>query len=235
MRIRTSTAPLAVTLALGAAPPAAAQGGGLHAWELDRGESWLVVVTHRSGLLSFLGHEHAVVPGEWSVELCLADPVPAGARGRIEIPTAALVLDSDSARALAGLGGGPDSAKVRELQANMLDADHLDAVAFPTIRLEAAALEGARDGTVRTRVAITLHGVTREVEVPVRVEGAGEGRLRLSGQVEIRQRDFGIEPESIAGVVKVSDEVDLRFRLVAARTERACTPEPPRGSPPPAG
>jgi hypothetical protein len=230
MRVRSSNGPLvpgpALELALGLALVAAAgthaqqaraQQEGLHAYELDAGESWLVVVTHRSGLLSFLGHEHAIVPSEWSADLCLAEPVPTGAGGTLDIPTAALVIDSDSARALAGLGGGPDADKVRELQDKMLDAEHLDAQGFPRIRLEARAQQAADGGTTVARVDLTLHGVTRELEAPVAIEADGEGRLLLSGELRIRQRDFGIEPESIAGVVKVADPVVVRFRIAVRR------------------
>lgn len=56
----------------------------LHVYRADRQASRLYVVTHKTGLLSFLGHEHAIVPTVWNADLCLADPIPAGAHARRE-------------------------------------------------------------------------------------------------------------------------------------------------------
>jgi hypothetical protein len=190
--------------------------------DVDRSRIW--VVTHRSGLLSFLGHEHAIVPAEWTAVLCLADPVTAGAAASIVIRTASLVIDSDSARAVAGLGHGPGEGTVREIQRKLLDREHLDAEHYPEIRLDLVSVTPATDLSVMARVQLALHGITREYELPVRVETLDDDALLLTGELRIRQRDFGIDPESVAGVVKVSNEVDLRFRLVAIATTRPCTP-----------
>ena len=45
----------------------------LRSYVVDPERSSLFLVTHKAGLLSFLGHEHAIVPGEWRAELCLAE------------------------------------------------------------------------------------------------------------------------------------------------------------------
>ena len=50
--------------------------------------------------------------------------------------------------------------------------------------------------------------------MPMRIESPNDGTTRLSGVLRVRQRDFGIEPESKAGLVKVSNDVDLHFLLV---------------------
>jgi hypothetical protein len=44
----------------------------------------------------------------------------------------------------------------------------------------------------------------------------------LSGVLRIQLRDFGIEPESRVGLVKVSNDVDLHFEISASPTERPC-------------
>lgn len=227
-RPASSLALLVVALLL--TGPPGARPGDLRRYEVDVGSSRLWVVTHRSGLLSFLGHEHAIVPGEWEAALCAAYPVPPGAHGEIRIRTGSLTVDSDSARSLAGLGDGPDGDDVREVRGRMLDADHLAADRFPEIVLALHAREGGAGGQTEVEGAITVRGITRDVELPVTVERGASGALRLVGTLRIRQSDFGIEPESVAGVVKVSDEVDLHFRLVALPTDRPCG-----GPPAPAG
>jgi hypothetical protein len=193
---------------------------------VDQARSVVCVVTHRSGLLGFLGHEHAIVPAQWSAELCLDDPVQPGARGSIVIRTASLVIDSDSARDLAGLGDGPGEEDVREIQRKLLDAEHLDAERFPEIRLDLVSVQPAAADDVMARVRLALRGVMREFELPVRVEKLDDGAVRLTGELQVPQRDFGIEPESVAHVVNVSNDVDLRFRLVAAPTTSPCAAPP---------
>lgn len=194
----------------------------LHTYVVDRDASVLYVVVHRAGLLSFLGHEHAVVPGGWSAEICLADPVPQGAHASLVVETASLVIDSDSARALAGMGGGPGDDDRRDIQTRMLGAQNLDAADFPEIRLELRAAEPGRDQEVTVEGTISVRGVTRDVRLPVVVGHGDSGRLVLRGMLRIRLRDFGIEPESRAGVVKVSNDVDLHFALAVLPTEEAC-------------
>lgn len=203
----------------------------LWAYEVDRGQSSLVVVVHRAGLLSFLGHEHGIVPEEWSADLCLAVPVPRSARGRIVIQSGSLVIDTDSARALAGLGGGPGEDDLPQLRETMLDAEHLDAVGYPEIVLRVDSVDFESEDTLIGLGAFTLRGVTREISVPMRMESTAAGAMRFSGELRVRQRDFGIEPESKAGLVKVSNDVDLRFLLVAMRTDQRCASVEPGRDP----
>ncbi len=216
---------VALASAIGALPRAAQTT--THTYVVRRDASSLYVVTHRAGLLSFLGHEHAIVPLDWSARLCLADPVGSGSSGSLAINSASLVVDSDSARALAGLGGGPGADDRRDIQAKMLDADHLDAEAFPEILLELTVMESTDSNPIVAEGTLDLHGTERGVRVPVTVEPAADGTLRLSGTLRIRQRDFGIEPESRAGVVKVSNDVDLHFSISAEATDAPCRPGAP--------
>ena len=203
-------------------------GGGAHAaaelraYAVERAASRVYIVTHRSGVFSFLGHEHAIVPLSWTPTLCLANPVPAGAHGSVVIDVASLVIDSDSARGVAHLGSGPSDSQTAQIQRKILDSSHLDAARYPSVRIEVVALTAAEGGQLKARATVALHGVTREAQLPIRVETGTDGRVSLTGDLRIRQRDFGIQPETVAGVVKVSNEVDLHFLLVAAPTGNRC-------------
>ena len=197
----------------------------LRSYVVDQERSFLFFVVHKAGLLSFLGHEHAIVPGEWRAELCLAEAIPRSAHGRLVIQSRSLVIDTDSARSLAGLGGGPGEDDVLEIQRKMLDAEHLDAQAYPEIVLNIDSVAGDSERSLVASGRFTLRGITRDVSVPVRIERPDDGTTRLSGALRIRQRDFGIEPESKAGLVKVSNDVDLHFLLVVAPTDQPCAAE----------
>jgi hypothetical protein len=194
----------------------------LRSYAVDPDASSLWVVTHRSGLLGFLGHEHAIIPLEWSASLCAADPLPRSAHGSVVIRTASLVIDSDSARALAGMGEGPGEDDRREMQEKLLDPERLDADGHPEIELRVDSVAPEDEGSVVGFGRLTIRGVTLDVAVPLQVDRDPDSRLTLAGQVRVRQTDFGIEPESVARVVNVADEVDLYVGLVAARGDTVC-------------
>ena len=195
----------------------------LLSYVVDLEQSSLFLVTHRAGLFAFLGHEHAIVPTEWTAEICFAAPIPRSAHGRVLIHSASLVIDTDAARALAGLGGGPGEDDLPDLQAKMLDREHLDAATYPEIVVAIDSVAADGDGSVLAFGRMSLHGITRGVTVPMEVEALEDGTTRFGGVLRVRQRDFDIEPESTAGLVKVSDEVDLHFLLVAVPTLEPCT------------
>jgi polyisoprenoid-binding protein YceI len=68
-----------------------------------------------------------------------------------------------------------------------------------------------------TLEALTLRGKTRSVTVPVEVRLSAD-RLTANGRATVRQTDFGIRPvTALAGTVKVKDEVDIVFNIVARR------------------
>lgn len=192
-------------------------------WNAVHDASDLVVRIDRAGLLSFLGHRHAVIPREWSARLCLTDERPPAGSGTVRIDTESLVIDSDSARALAGLDDGPGEDDRREIQEKLLSDRFLAADDHPEIVLETTGLR-VDDDELEVRADLTIRGVTREVTVPVAFEELDGARLRLHGSLTVQQTDFGIEPESIAGVVNVDDEVELIFDLTAEPTGEACAP-----------
>jgi polyisoprenoid-binding protein YceI len=100
----------------------------------------------------------------------------------------------------------------------------LEADRYPTISFESPRVSATdrQDGTLDIQMAgkLRLHGVTRDVVIPVRVWRQPE-RLRAVGRFTIRQTDFGIEPFAFRGQVSVKDELTLSFEMVATRLLRA--------------
>lgn len=92
-----------------------------------------------------------------------------------------------------------------------------------TSELQLRSVAQAHDHMARVEGTTTIRGVTRDVAFPVRVDDTDDGTVVLTGSLRVRQRDFGIEPESRVGLVKVADEVDLQFALHASPTERTCS------------
>ena len=193
----------AVTLALG---PGAAHAES-RSYTLDPKASQIVIHVGKSGVFGFAGHEHEVVVGTFRGKV-VADSEQL-ARSTLE-----LSIDAASLR----VTGKDEPAKdVPEVQAAMLGPQCLDVARFPSIRFVSKSVSAgadARDVTIRGE--LTLHGVTRAIAIPVRLEVAPDS-LNATGTTTLRQTDFGIKPISKAGVVNVKDELALSWRLVGRR------------------
>jgi polyisoprenoid-binding protein YceI len=149
-----------------------------------------------------------------SVELVYDAETPARSQVEVRVPTRALRIDSREAIAAGRLPSHPDPETVEKLQTKMLSPRVLDAERYPTIDFSSTGVEGS-DGRLRVRGTFRMHGRAREIEIPVRVARLESGAFRFSGEFQLRQTEFGIQPESIAGVVKVADPVTIRFDVVA--------------------
>ncbi len=186
-------------------------------YKVDHSKSYLLAVTGKAGLFGFAGHEHAVLATEWSIEESI-DPVKLdNSSVTITIPVSSLVIDSDEARRIAGLGSGPGEDDVREIQAQMLGPDVLDAGNFPHIKFTSTSAELAGEDRLVLTGEFDMRGRSREVQAPVRYTKGSDGGLEVSGQFSVQQTEFGIEPSSAGmGTVKVADEVQIRFQVSLA-------------------
>lgn len=217
-----SLARLTIVLPLIASAASLNAQGGMQRYDFDPAQSQLYVVTHRRGLLAgVFGHEHSIVPTSWSGGFCWAPNAPQNANGSVTIDARTLIIDSDEGRKMAGLGGGPSANQIKTLQKKLLDEQHLDAERHAEIELEIPAVNKADGERLEVKGRLTLKGITRDVVFPLQLS-ADADRLRATGTLTVRQSDFGIKPESIAGVVKVSDPVDIKFKLVALPTDARC-------------
>jgi polyisoprenoid-binding protein YceI len=196
--------------------------GAQHLYDVNATRSHIVAVTHRAGLFSFLGHEHAILATEFTAVLCLVPETPSRSTLRIAVPTRSLVIDSDTARALAHLGGGPGADTRIDIARKMIDEQRLHADAHPTLSFESTAVERARADTLQVRGRLTIRGVTQDVAFPAVLSNLSNGAARLVAKLRIQLRKFGIVPETVAGVVRVANDVDLNIDLVATQSAREC-------------
>jgi polyisoprenoid-binding protein YceI len=171
--------------------------------------SRVVVKVDKAGALSFVaGHRHTVTgPVEGTLSV---DPgQPEGASVSIQIPTADLKVSAD----------GEPPEDVPEIQQTMVSAKVLDVERYPSMTFESTAVVAQRRqaNVLELMMAgnLTLHGVTRKVAVPVRVEIA-ERELAATGSLSIEQSDYGIAPVRVAGgMVSVKDDLEITFTIVA--------------------
>jgi polyisoprenoid-binding protein YceI len=179
-------------------------------YQLDAAASRVVIHVGKSGVFGFAGHEHEVVAPALRGSVA-ADP------DRIGQASVEVTFD---AAALRVTGAGEPAGDVAEVQRTMLGPECLDAARFPTIHFVSTAVMGLGrqpDGhRAAIRGTLTLHGVTRPITLPARIEFKNDG-VEASGSVTIRQTEFGIRPISKGGVVNVKDELPVDWRLVARR------------------
>ncbi|MCH7824393.1 MAG: YceI family protein [Acidobacteria bacterium] len=184
------------------------------AYDVDYERSTIVAKLKKGGLLRFLAHEHGVVPGEWSAEVVFDPGDSRRSRIVVQIEAASLIIDTPAARELAAVDpDGPNDEDLAKIRAKMLSDEQLDVVAFPAIRFETTRLRLV-DDRLELYGELTIHGVTREVDVETQLRLEGDAWV-VRGSLTIEQKDFGIEPVSIGGVVKVANAIEITFEIYA--------------------
>jgi polyisoprenoid-binding protein YceI len=225
--IRASLTVLAIGTAHGHAAVSQQGSQGSVSYTIVSGHSELVVTAHKSGLFSFLaGHEHGIIPTAWAGELCIDSADITRSSLAISVPAESLVIDSPQARRLAGLDpqNGPGPEDRAKIQQKMLGPEVLDAQRYSEIRFQSRTVAVSVDDSTRLRITGTfeLHGRSDTVMVPVTLSRPLGDSLRARGSFQFRQTRFGIEPESVAGLVNVKDEMTLRFDVLAVRERESC-------------
>lgn len=182
---------------------------------VDPARSYVLAVTGVEGALSFLGHRHAILATSFETDACF-DLGPEGrSKVVVTIPTRSLRIDTERGRQLADLGEGLDPGEVAELQEKMLGPEYLAADQHEQIRLEATRVVERQPGEYLLEGNLTLRGRTNQVRVPVEIEELEGDALRVTGSFPITHAEYGMEPESVAGVVQVANEIELSFSLHA--------------------
>ncbi len=177
-------------------------------FRIDPSRSLVVVEVRRGGSLAKFGHDHVVASHD-------VTGFVAAAEGRSDLYVALdrLVVDEPELRAEAGFDTQPSESDIAGTRRNMLERV-LDSAQYPFVWIRVSSAGG---GARTLEVAITLHGVTKALQVPAQIE-ASDGELGVSGRLSLNQSDFGITPFSIlGGAIQVQDRVDLRFRIHARR------------------
>ena len=175
-----------------------------HAADLDLAASKITIHVQKQGLFAAFAHNHII-----------SAPLASGhldaEKRTINITFRAQdmkVLDPDAS----------DSER-STIESTMKSAQVLDPARFPEITFASTSVEspaaeaaGTPSATAHylVRGNLTLHGVTRPVDISVTLSAA-----HYTGKVELKQTDFGITPVKIAGgAVRVKDVIEIDFEIV---------------------
>jgi polyisoprenoid-binding protein YceI len=181
------------------------RGAAPRTFQIDPARSRFVIDVGKAGLLSFAaGHAHEVETRaiEGAVEF---DPqAPLASTVRMQIDSASLRVT----------GKGEPAKDVPEVQSIMLGERVLDVRRYPTIVFESTTVARATAAdTYSVTGRLTLRGKTLSLAIPVKAQVAGD-TLTATGRTTIKQTEYGITPISVAGVVKVKDELAISFTIV---------------------
>jgi polyisoprenoid-binding protein YceI len=184
----------------------AAAASGIAVYTVDPSASLLAVTVRRAGMMARLGHEHVVAS-----RTLRGFAAPGLGRADIAFDLDRMSVDESELLRAADIATQPSPQAVEGTRANML-GPVLEAQRYPQVALH---VETRRDG--KLAVAVTLHGVTRWLDLPATVQ-ADPRQLRAEGRIHLKQSDFGITPFSVGGgLLAVQDELEVRYRIVARR------------------
>ena len=190
---------LAVTGRLGAQPQRLAA---------DPAKSHVRLELGRAGLMKFMGHEHQIEAplAQGHVEVVEDDP----ARSSVE-------LRFEAARLFVVPGSEP-AGDIPKVEERMRGPEVLEVAKYPDIVFRSSSVKSTPQGASAFKLVVagtlTLKGRSVPVEIPLEARRV-DGGIEAKGEVELELRDLGIEPPSVAGVVKVANHFKLAFEISA--------------------
>lgn len=199
---------------LGPEYEALARAGG-QVWRFDPSASRVRIHAFRGGRAGRLGHNHVLAAPAFDGYAHVPEGGLAQARFDLAFRLDRLTFDDPADRAALGpaYASQISPAAIASTREHMLGDSNLQADRFPEVLVHGLELQG-EPPRMAARVAVTLHGQTREQWVALQVEGLPD-RLTVSGSMVLKQTDFGAQPYTVAGgLLSVLDAVVVDFRLV---------------------
>jgi len=111
---------------------------------------------------------------------------------------------------------GSLETKDQERNDTLKSADLLDTGKYPTAHYAATSFARGAGGKLEAVGRLTLHGVTRDLRLPLQIQPNASG-ITLSGEVAIRRLDYGVGQGDWKSTDTVGDEVKLQFQVPLVR------------------
>ncbi len=167
--------------------------------------------------LSFVSRQMGVpVQGEFrrfSAQIAFDPARPETAKATLEVELASFDMGS------------------KEVYDEVVSRNWFDVRQFPTARFVSTGLKPLGGDRFEVRGHLTLKGRTREVVAPFTYRLQG-GNAVLEGAFPLKRLDYGIGTGPWGDTGIVADEVQVRFRFIAAPAASGTAPGAPRGGKP---
>jgi polyisoprenoid-binding protein YceI len=176
-------------------------------FRIDADHSKFMVHAHRGGILWFKGNDHFVKVGRFSGEVTV-DPADANGANLV------MTIESDSLEETGAVFTAPQKATIKkELNDIVLEKDKFPQITFRSTGVT-ARLEN-QQFNVRIKGDISLHGVTRQIEIPATVSIEGNN-LRAKGHFTLDRKKFNVKATTAGhGTVRVKHKLDFDFDILA--------------------
>jgi polyisoprenoid-binding protein YceI len=180
-------------------------------FRIDADHSKLEIHVGTAGFFKAFGHDHLISAKRFSGQARFSER-------SIENSSVTFTVETKS---LEVLDPGESEKDRAEVQATMLGDTVLNSMQFPEIKFTSSGVRVVRTGSdgieAKLEGKLSLHGVEKPVTVPVRIRISGD-KLTATGEVELRQSDYGITPIKVGGgAVRVKDELKIQFEIVATK------------------
>ena len=104
----------------------------------------------------------------------------------------------------------------RKVTASSLESDRYPTISFESTSVVGVVATGENEGTLVVNGALTIHGETRPIAVPVHAALAADGTLAADGEVTFNYEEYGVKvPGALFGAIEAGDEATVRFHIVA--------------------
>jgi polyisoprenoid-binding protein YceI len=162
---------------------------------IDVQRSTITIHAAKAGLLSAAGHDHFIDA-----------PISSGTIR--ESPSPHVDFSVEAAKMTVKPDPKVDAKTQAQIQKDMEEMT-LEPKRFPEITFRSSRVEKLSDGQWKVDGDLSLHGVTKPVNLTVKRMGAS-----YTAHIVLKQTDFGIKPISVAGgTIKVKNELEIDFQI----------------------
>ncbi len=177
-------------------------------FRLEPTQSHFIIRTFSGGLLWFKGHDHFIAARDFTGEALITPGTisPASLQFTVRADSLAETRDVFTEQQKQII-----NKEIRELV--------LEVAKYPEIIFKSTGVTGrlTSGGQYEAKIEgnLTLHGVTRRIELPALVTLSGH-TLRARGEFEMNRGDYKVKATSaLHGTIRVRDKLKLMFDIVA--------------------
>jgi polyisoprenoid-binding protein YceI len=200
LSIRTGVSELATVSSLAHSPATVR-------YVIDAPRSKFMARAFSGGLLWFKGHDHHLAAHDFSGDVEITPDSITPASLHLVVKAASLVETGEA------FTEAQKQIINKELHEIVLHPDRYPDITFQSTSV--TAKPGGSGHEVRIYGNLTLHGVTRKIDIPATVTLQGND-LRAVGEFTIDRGDFNVKATSaMHGLIRVRDKVKFTFDIVA--------------------
>jgi polyisoprenoid-binding protein YceI len=177
-------------------------------YRIDTAHSRFMANVGSGGVFWFLGHNHHFAVKDFSGEAAITPENIATASLQMTIRAASLEETGENF-----------TDQQKQIINQSARKEVLEVEKYPEIVFKSTAITGEMKAggqyEVKIKGNLTLHGVTRLIEIPAQVTVNGN-ILRSTGHFSIDRSDYGVKTHAIKwGTIRVRDEIKFEFDITA--------------------